>query len=124
MAGEYSAEKLLEMVALHLDATYAECNIWKEFASCFLKLSLSEEDRISTCFDNKGETLQGQYNNFNRNPLIVADSVVGKEWILRCRWWITRHFSQSILVSELEAGIIFTILSFTMTICGFRIYLS
>lgn len=105
ITGDYSAEKLLQMVALHLDATYAECNMWKEFASCFLKLSLSEEDRISTCFAGNGETLQGQSKNFNRKPVIVAESVMGKEWILRCRWWQTRHFSQSILVSEFEAGI-------------------
>lgn len=102
--GDYSAEKLLQMVALHLDATYAECNMWKEFASCFLKLSLSEEDRISTCFAGSGETLQGQSKNFNRKPVIVAESFMGKEWILRCKWWQTRHFSQSILVSEFEAG--------------------
>lgn len=29
--GHYSAKKLLDMEALHLDATYAKCNIWKEF---------------------------------------------------------------------------------------------
>ncbi|KAK1389283.1 TAF RNA polymerase I subunit A [Heracleum sosnowskyi] len=102
--GDYSAEKLLQMVALHLDATYAECDMWKEFASCFLKLSLSEEDRISTCVAGNGEILQGQSKTFNRNPVLVADSVMGKEWILRCRWWQTRHFSQSILMSEFEAG--------------------
>lgn len=102
--GDYSAEKLLQMVALHLDATYAECNMWKEFASCFLKLSLSEEDRISTCFAGNGETLQGQSKNFNKKPVIVVESVMGKEWILRCKWWQTRHFSQSVLVLEFEAG--------------------
>ncbi|XP_063947348.1 uncharacterized protein LOC108192343 isoform X2 [Daucus carota subsp. sativus] len=98
--GHYSTEKLLEMIALHLDATYADRNIWKEFASCFLKLSPSEEDRISTCND---KTLQGQSKNFNRKPVRVADSVMGKEWKLRCRWWMTRHFSKMILVSEFEA---------------------
>ncbi|KAL8087838.1 uncharacterized protein LOC141697523 [Apium graveolens] len=102
--GDYSAEKLLEMVALHLDATYAERNMWKEFASCFLKLSLSEEDRISTCFAGNNEILEEQSRNFNRKSVIVVDSVMGKDWILRCRWWQTRHFSRSILVSELEAG--------------------
>uniref|UniRef100_A0A164WDE0 Uncharacterized protein n=1 Tax=Daucus carota subsp. sativus TaxID=79200 RepID=A0A164WDE0_DAUCS len=102
--GDYSGEKLLEMIALHLDATYAECKIWKEFASCFLKLSLSEEDRISTCLTGDEKNLQGQFNSFNRKPVIVADSVMGREWKLRCRWWMTRHFSKSILVSEFEAG--------------------
>lgn len=111
MAGHYSTEKLLEMIALHLDATYADRNIWKEFASCFLKLSPSEEDRISTCND---KTLQGQSKNFNRKPVIVANSVMGKEWKLRCRWWMTRHFSKMILVSEFEAGI-FNMLYFSIT---------
>lgn len=123
ITGDYSAEKLLQMVAFHLDATYAGCKMWKEFASCFLKLSLSEEDRISTCFAGNGDILQGQSRNFNRNRVIVADSVMGKEWILRCRWWQTRHFSQSILKSELEAGTLH-ILSFSMTICSLRMYLS
>ncbi|KAI8557826.1 hypothetical protein RHMOL_Rhmol04G0040700 [Rhododendron molle] len=54
--GDYSPQQLVEMTALHLDATYAECNTWKEFASCFLKLHSCEEDQMSTCLNgNEGD---------------------------------------------------------------------
>lgn len=105
------------MIALHLDATYAECNTWKEFASCFLKLSRSEEDRMSVCLDgnNDGEFMQRHSNHLNRNPGIFANGVLGKDWRFRCRWWLTRHFSQNMLVSEIAAGIFSHVNSYFLT---------
>ncbi|XP_040986567.1 uncharacterized protein LOC121234622 isoform X2 [Juglans microcarpa x Juglans regia] len=58
-SGDYGLESLLEMIALHLDATYAEYNTWREFASCFIKLSQYEEDRLSVC-QNENEDMQEQ----------------------------------------------------------------
>lgn len=115
ITGDYGAEKLLEMIALHLDATYAENNTWKEFASCFLKLSQCEEDRMSICVDgNNGELLRGTSHHINRNPVIHAHSVLGKEWRFRCRWWLSRHFSQNMLVSEIAAGTFSHVLSYSI----------
>uniref|UniRef100_A0A5B7BG06 Uncharacterized protein n=1 Tax=Davidia involucrata TaxID=16924 RepID=A0A5B7BG06_DAVIN len=102
--GDYRTEQLLEMIALHLDATYAEYNTWKEFASCFLKLSQCEEDRMSMCLSENGGHEPSYAVRFNRIPKIFTDGILGKSWRLRCRWWLTRHFSRSILNSELAAG--------------------
>ncbi|KAL8148184.1 hypothetical protein AgCh_005512 [Apium graveolens] len=78
--------------------------MWEEFSSCFLKISQSEEDKMSTCLAGNDEILQGKSKTFSRKTAIDVSSVTGKEWILRCRWWQTRHFSLSILALELEAG--------------------
>ncbi|KAA8523951.1 hypothetical protein F0562_010374 [Nyssa sinensis] len=103
--GDYSTEQLLEMIALHLDATYAECNTWKEFAACFLKLSECEEDRMSMCLDGNEDGPKQSYSiRFNRIPKNLTDGILGKSWRFRCKWWLTRHFSRSILNSEFAAG--------------------
>ncbi|KAK4563662.1 hypothetical protein RGQ29_005990 [Quercus rubra] len=103
--GDYCLESLLEMIALHLDSTYAECNTWKEFALCFLKLSQYEEDQMSVC-TNKNEDGQEQTETiyFSKTPRIFTKGKSGKSWRLRCRWWLTRHFSNNMLVSEIAAG--------------------
>lgn len=104
-AGNYSAESLLEMIALHLDATYADSNIWREFASCFLKLSQYDEDRISVCPDaNEGGKKQSFSVRYNRVPDILTEGKSGKAWMFRCKWWLRRHFSQNMLTSEIAAG--------------------
>ncbi|CAK9182961.1 unnamed protein product [Ilex paraguariensis] len=103
--GDYSSEKLLEMIALHLDATYAGCNTWKEFASCFLKLCQSEEDRMSICLDcNEGGHKQKYSSHVNGIPGMFTNDVSERTWRFRCRWWLTRHFSHSLLSSEIAAG--------------------
>lgn len=107
-AGDYSPQQLVEMIALHLDATYAECNTWKEFASCFLKLHSCEEDRMSTCLNgNEGVSKQSHSRRFLRMSKIFTEGTSGKAWRFRCRWWLTRHFTLTILSSEIEAGIPF-----------------
>ncbi|KAE8124759.1 hypothetical protein FH972_019615 [Carpinus fangiana] len=104
-SGEYGLESLLEMIALHLDATYAEHNTWRQFALCFLKLSQYEEDRMSVC-PNENEDGQEQPDtiHFTNTPKIFTEGKSGKSWRLRCRWWLTRHFSSNALVSEIVAG--------------------
>ncbi|KAI3803505.1 hypothetical protein L1987_31657 [Smallanthus sonchifolius] len=99
--GYYNIERLLEMIALHLDATYADCNIWKEFASCFIELSGCDEDRISSCVNSYGDS----FTKFSKNiPDMFQDKISRKNWRLRCRWWLTRHFTLTILASEITSG--------------------
>ncbi|KAJ9537937.1 hypothetical protein OSB04_030670 [Centaurea solstitialis] len=99
--GHYSTEKLVEMIGLHLDGTYAESHTWKEFASCFVRLSQCDEDRMSSCVDSYGNG----YRNRTRNAIdMFKDNVSRKNWRLRCRWWQTRHFTQTVLASEVAAG--------------------
>lgn len=94
------------MAALHLDATEAEHSTWRVFSSCFYKLSLIEEDCMSIC-SVQNENGQGQHCSFNRTPKIFTEGVSGKSWRLRCRWWLTRHFSNRKLESDIETGIYF-----------------
>ncbi|KAF5727956.1 hypothetical protein HS088_TW21G00096 [Tripterygium wilfordii] len=102
--GDYGLESLLEMIALHLDATFAECNTWREFAICFLKLTQYEEDRMSGCLNEDGMKRQNYSACYNRFPKVFLEHKARKAWRFRCRWWLTRHFSKSILKSEIEAG--------------------
>lgn len=103
--GDYGLESLLEMIALHLDATYAEYNTWREFALCFLKLSQCEEDQMSVCaFENEDGQEQTETIYFSKTPTIFTEGKSAKSWRLRCRWWLTRHFSNNTLVSEIAAG--------------------
>ncbi|KAL2331387.1 hypothetical protein Fmac_018968 [Flemingia macrophylla] len=101
--GDYSLESLLGMIALHLDATDAEYNTWKVFSSCFFKLSNWEEDCISSC-PIQNEDGRQQHCCFTKTPKLFTDGMLGKSWRLRCRWWLTRHFNNHRLASEIEAG--------------------
>ncbi|KAK0599231.1 hypothetical protein LWI29_003455 [Acer saccharum] len=102
--GDYSPTSLLEMIALHLDATYANENTWREFALCFLKLSRYDEDRMSVCLDGN-ESEQKQFSHrYNRPPTILTEGKLGQSWKFRCKWWLNRHFSKNMLASEIAAG--------------------
>lgn len=90
---------------MHLDATYADFSIWREFALCFLKLSQQEEDRMSVYGNEEGHKQQDSVR-FNKTPKIFTEGQSGKSWRLRRRWWLTRHFSHKILESEILAGIV------------------
>ncbi|KAK4258377.1 hypothetical protein QN277_007833 [Acacia crassicarpa] len=84
----YSVESLVEMIAHHLDATNAEHGTWKQFADCFFRLSDKDEYRQHT-------------SSFLRSTPKVFTK---KSWSLRCKWWLNKHFSTTILGSEIEAG--------------------
>nr|GEW92619.1 hypothetical protein [Tanacetum cinerariifolium] len=99
--GYYSVEKLVEMIAWHLDATYADSHIWKEFASCFIRLAQCDDDRMSSCVDSYGD---GCTERVKSVPDMFKDNVSRKNWRSRCRWWLTRHFTQTILASEVASG--------------------
>ncbi|KDP36263.1 hypothetical protein JCGZ_09828 [Jatropha curcas] len=102
--GDYNPESLLEMIALHLDAVFVEYNIWREFASCFLKVSQCEEDRMSVCLHGNGGKHEGFSACYNRIPKFLTHDRSGKAWTIRCRWWLARHFSRNMLTTELAAG--------------------
>ncbi|XP_022847813.1 uncharacterized protein LOC111370370 [Olea europaea var. sylvestris] len=101
--GDYNTEKLAEMIALHLDATYAKSDMWKELASCFLRLRLCGDDRMS-CSNRKDGHNQASFCHSNQILDISTNSASGKNWRLRCRWWLNRHFSHSILLSDIATG--------------------
>ncbi|CAN1157142.1 Putative ribonuclease H protein At1g65750, partial [Linum perenne] len=111
--GIYNSQRLLEMIATHLDASdTAENCTWKELASCFLSVSQLEEDNMSGCHyvsGDKPETQQQQQQercsvSYSRIPGFLIRGVSGKSWRLRCKWWMNRYFSRSMLASDIEAG--------------------
>ncbi|KAF9671778.1 hypothetical protein SADUNF_Sadunf12G0084000 [Salix dunnii] len=103
--GDYSPQSLLEMIALHLDAVFVEHDTWREFALCFLKVSRCEEDEMSVCLHgNEGEKRQSYSFCYNGIPKMFTHGKSVGLWRSRCRWWSTRHFSKSILASEIDAG--------------------
>ncbi|KAJ8446503.1 hypothetical protein Cgig2_027465 [Carnegiea gigantea] len=101
--GGYAAERLVEMIGLHLEATYPGHNIWWEFASCLLKLSWCEEDGASMCMDGDEVARKQRDVRISRIPIMFKGKS-GKTWKLRCKWWLNRHFSKNILASEISAG--------------------
>lgn len=104
-SGEYGVESLVEMIALHLDAANAAPSTWQEFAMCFFKLAKQEEDRLSVCL-NGGESgpRQCYSGQITVIPKIFTAGNSGKAWRFRCRWWLRRHFSCSVLESDIAAG--------------------
>ncbi|GAB4849429.1 hypothetical protein Ancab_004224 [Ancistrocladus abbreviatus] len=103
--GDYNPDQLLEVIALHLDATYVDDNIWREFASCLLKLFQCEEDRMSVFLNGEGVRCeQGTTIRFCRTPALFTEGTSGKSWKLRCKWWLNRHFSKDMLASEMASG--------------------
>ncbi|PHT82302.1 hypothetical protein T459_15317 [Capsicum annuum] len=103
-SGEYSTEKLVEMIALHLDAAYAKYDTWKELACCFLRLSQCEEDCMSVCSNDEDGEKQKFSNRISHIPRIFSDYESNKSWRFRCKWWLTRHFSQNTLTSDIASG--------------------
>ncbi|XP_022860860.1 uncharacterized protein LOC111381313 isoform X1 [Olea europaea var. sylvestris] len=100
--GDYNTKKLAEMIALHLDATYAKSDTWKELASCFLRLRLCGDDRMS-CSNGKDGHNQASFCHCNQILDISTNSESGKNWRLRCRWWLNHHFSHSILLLDIAS---------------------
>lgn len=92
------------MIALHLDGTYPEYDTWRELAMCFLKLYQSEEDRVSTaCSIGTGGHKLMSSLNINSNIKLLTEKNSRNTWRLRCRWWLTRHFSHKI-TAETSVG--------------------
>ncbi|CAI0451538.1 unnamed protein product [Linum tenue] len=102
--GIYDSASLLEMIALHLEAATGEKTTWKELALCFLRASQQEEDQLSGIHGNGSEVPKQHSISFPRVPSFLINGVSGKSWRLRCRWWMNKHFSKSMLASEINAG--------------------
>ncbi|CAN1793974.1 hypothetical protein LINPERHAP1_LOCUS20170 [Linum perenne] len=103
--GIYNSQRLLEMIATHLDASdTVENDTWKELASCFLRVSQLEEDNMSGCHYVSGDKPQRCSVSYSRIPGFLIHGVSGKSWRLRCKWWMNRYFSRSMLASDIEAG--------------------
>lgn len=104
-SGDYSVDSLVEMIALHVEATFPESETWREFASCFLKLYEYEEDRLSVCLDgNECEQKANSSIYYKRMPSIFTEVNSRRAWRLRCRCWLKRHFGKRMLASEIASG--------------------
>ncbi|KAL3835680.1 hypothetical protein ACJIZ3_010416 [Penstemon smallii] len=100
--GDYDTQSLAEMLALHLDVTRGICDTWKELASCFLKLSRCEDDRLSICCDATAQYLPEDLDNPNKIPELFTNG--DSDWRLRCKSWLNRHFHNDMLLSDIASG--------------------
>lgn len=102
VADGYSRELLIEMIALHVEASFPGPDIWEEFASCFRHLFENlDEDRMSLCLNGDGEEQNQQQTysvRYNPTPRMFTDT----SWILRAKWWLNRHFSPEMLETEIK----------------------
>ncbi|KAL0722655.1 hypothetical protein Bca4012_037254 [Brassica carinata] len=97
----YSRESLIEMIALHVEASFPEPEIWREFAEMLILFFENvDEDRMSVCFNGDGEEgNQQKYSvRYNPTPRMFTDT----SWTLRAKWWLNRHFSPEILETEMK----------------------
>ncbi|KAL0661457.1 hypothetical protein Bca4012_098294 [Brassica carinata] len=114
----YSRESLIEMIALHVEASFPDAEIWKEFAEVLiLVFENGDEDRMSVCFNGSGEEGSQQTYSVRYNPIpkpslcfsfllfnlmahrhheMFTDTSTSS-WTLRAKWWLNRHFSPEIL---------------------------
>lgn len=89
------------MIALHVEASFPEPEIWREFAEMLILFFENvDEDRMSVCFNGNGEEgCQQTYSvRYNPTPRMFTD----KSWTLRAKWWLNRHFSREILETEMR----------------------
>ncbi|CAF2055780.1 unnamed protein product [Brassica napus] len=102
----YGRESLIEMIALHVEASFPGAEIWKEFAEVLiLVFENGDEDRMSVCFNGSGEEGSQQTYSVRYNPIprMFTDTSTSS-WTLRAKWWLNRHFSPEILEAEMRNG--------------------
>ncbi|KAI3988099.1 hypothetical protein MKX01_011888 [Papaver californicum] len=101
--GDYSLELLVEMIALHLDATCGSCSVWEELASCFLKVSQIEDVLESNNSNSEGSRISnlGVSGSVGKR---ITDGESSLSWKLRRKWWSKHHFSIRDFSLEMHAG--------------------
>ena len=58
------------MIALHVEASFPDAEIWKEFAEVLiLVFENGDEDRMSVCFNGSGEEGSQQTYSVRYNPI-------------------------------------------------------
>ncbi|CAH8355246.1 unnamed protein product [Eruca vesicaria subsp. sativa] len=98
---DYSRESLLEMIALHVEASFPEPEIWKEFAEMLILFFENvDEDRMSVCFNGSGE--EGCQQTYSVRYIPTPRMFTVTSWTLRAKWWLNRHFSPEILETEMK----------------------
>lgn len=101
--GNYDCLLLLEMIALHLDAVCGSSSIWEELALCLHKLgaAVSEfEDHISS----NGCKRETNVISSRKISTVLTEGHTRDSWKIRCKWWASRHFSDTSNHSERQAG--------------------
>lgn len=94
------------MIALHVEASFPEPEIWKELASCFLHFFENlDEDRLSVCLNGNGEERKQQTYSVRYNPT-PRMFIKNKAWTLRAKWLLSRHFSPGMLETDIKNGIL------------------
>ncbi|VAI84732.1 unnamed protein product [Triticum turgidum subsp. durum] len=105
----YSVERLTEMhrkgerIALHLDSVNGKPFVWEELVSCFLRLFSDRTTEYEDCISCNVEG-EASINAFSSLSSVFFEQHTRESWKLRCKWWMNRHFSQNIYMSETAKG--------------------
>ncbi|KAI4975901.1 hypothetical protein ZWY2020_049508 [Hordeum vulgare] len=101
--GYYNTTRLLERIALHLDSVNGKPFVWEELVSCFLRLFSDRTTDYEDCISCNVEG-EASINAFSSLSSVFFEQHTRESWKLRCKWWINRHFSQNIYMSETAKG--------------------
>lgn len=101
--GYYNTARLLERIALHLDSVNGKPFVWEELVSCFLRLFSDRTTDYEDCISCNVEG-EASINAFSSLSSVFFEQRTRESWKLRCKWWMNRHFSQNIYMSETAKG--------------------
>ncbi|KAM3208750.1 hypothetical protein ACQJBY_063438 [Aegilops geniculata] len=101
--GYYNTTRLLERIALHLDCVNGKPSIWEELVSCFLRLFSDRTTDYEDCISCNVEG-DASIDAFSSLSSVFFEQHTRESWKLRCKWWMNRHFSQNIYMSETAKG--------------------
>uniref|UniRef100_M8B481 Uncharacterized protein n=1 Tax=Aegilops tauschii TaxID=37682 RepID=M8B481_AEGTA len=97
--GYYNTTRLLERIALHLDCVNGKPSIWEELVSCFLRLFSDRTTDYEDCISCNVEG-DASIDAFSSLSSVFFEQHTRESWKLRCKWWMNRHFSKNIYMSE------------------------
>ncbi|EMS52149.1 hypothetical protein TRIUR3_19678 [Triticum urartu] len=97
--GYYNTTRLLERIVLHLDCVNGKPSIWEELVSCFLRLFSDRTTDYEDCISCNVEG-DASIDAFSSLSSVFFEQHTRESWKLRCKWWMNRHFSQNIYMSE------------------------
>ncbi|VAI72570.1 unnamed protein product [Triticum turgidum subsp. durum] len=97
--GYYNTTRLLERIVLHLDCVNGKPSIWEELVSCLLRLFSDRTTDYEDCISCNVEG-DASIDAFSSLSSVFFEQHTRESWKHRCKWWMNRHFSQNIYMSE------------------------
>ena len=61
---------------------------------------------MSTCLNGDADSGEKRSES-KKTPTVFVKGALAKNWKLRCKWWLNRHFNKKLLASEITRGMFF-----------------